>query len=241
MKDPGKFIIMKYRFSNFGELSRFMHDRSLSSRGISVQERMLSVRPIKIPLEPTAGKSIVRAVSFNCTLKGTKLISHLLWHAFFGKKFKVIHWQFLFELVDRATKWDSLAQVIFNVLMIINDTPRGGHLNQFNKNLRCVKASLADGQQLNSLLMMLESSGIHLPNKATAIEELCIINFNDKIVQRKPSDPARIGVGYKDKGTLGLPGQEYDPDQISPFKEGVSDNLFIKLMSNYRKENYIFR
>lgn len=229
------------KFNSFGELSRFMHDRGFSSRGIPVQELPLSVRPTKIPLESTAGRRIVRAISVRSSVKGQQLIVGLLWHACFGKKFKVIHWQFLFELVDRTKKWSILSQVVFDVLMILNDTAKADRLNQYMSNLRPVKSLLADQRQLDKLLMKLELTGMKLPRKAAPIEELLEINFNDSIKLRKPNEPARIGVGYKDKGSLGLPGTEYDPDQISPFNEEFPDNLFIELLNNYRKENYSFK
>lgn len=124
--------------------------------------------------------------------------------------------------------------------MIVNSTTRVGNLNLLNENMKSARSVLVD-LDLERLLLNLKSCGINLPKKAIDVEVLVKINLNDSIVLKKPDDPRRIGVGYKDKGSLGLPGSGYDPDQISPFIEGPSDNLFIKLLSNYRKEKFLFK
>lgn len=242
MKEVFKFIIMmNVKFSSFGELKRFMDDRNLSTRGISVQERSLSVRPIKIPLESTAGKRSVTALSYRVSVRGTKLLSQLLWHALFGTKFKVSHWQFLFEIVDRTNKWDPLLQNIFDVLMICNVTPNGGPCRSYNQKLKCARKALVDSTDLEGLLLRFKQSGIEFPRKAPDIDQLIHVSTEGKIFLQKPKDPSRIGVGYKDKGTLGLPGSDYDPDEIPPSSVEGSKDLFMKLLSNFRKRNYILQ
>lgn len=227
------------KFNSFGELKRFMDDRNLSTRGVSVQERSLSVRPIKIPLEPTAGRREVRALQYRALEKGRKLLTHLLWHAIFGSRFKVIHWQFLFEIVDRTTKWDPLLQTIFDVLMIVNVTPNGGPCQSYNQKLKPARKALVRSDDLKKLVSDLESSGIVLPRKAIEIDDLLLASLDGKIRLKKPDEPRRIGIGYKDKGSLGLPGQEYDPDEIPPSSVGGSKDLFMKLLGNFRKKNYL--
>lgn len=219
-------------FSSFEELSSYAATFGVDSRGFHPSELSLSKGIIKIPLQPTAGRTRVKCLKVICPQKGKKMLIGLLWHALFGKRFKVVHNLIFFEMLNSIKKWDPLAQIVFDVMMILNSTTKVGSSNQFfHHNLVCVKRSTEEFY-LQELILRLELAGVKLPHKAPDLDSFLLLS-ESYILLKRPVDPVRIGVGYKDKGSLSLPGNEYDPDEITPYSEPTNELVWQLLLKNF--------
>lgn len=229
---------MAYKFNSFEQLEKHLILKGFDVQGVSQTGLESSFRGIKIPLEPTYGKSRVKCLTVRCTQGGNKLMVALLWHALFGTKFKVIHNLIIFEIINKIRTWTPLAQIAFDVMMIMNEKTScdASYRNHFNQNIKPVRRALTE-IDLKMIIEDLSSSGLVLPRKAPELDSMLVIT-EGYIIQTKAPEPARIGVGYKDKGNLPLPGDSYEPTEISHL---VHDpiNLWKVFLRNYKKKNYL--
>lgn len=222
------------KFKSFEELADFFSERGLDVQGCRPSELSLSKGIIRIPLEPTFGRRSVKCLKIKCLENGTKLVSGLLWHAMFGKRFKTIHNLILFEILNQTNKWSPLAQLVFNVLMLTNRTAKAGSSNTLlYQNLEPVRRLISDSE-LQKMIAEFESCGMKLATREPDLNGLCAIT-ESVIYQHKAPPVARIGVGYKDKGTLPLPGSEYDPDEITPFCAPDPNKVWKKFLRTFHR------
>lgn len=175
----------------------------------------------KFPIESTAGKRKVKALCFEPKTSEVNLIfSRLLWHALFGKgSFKVRWWLSLFNVLNEQTSPNKGTVALYAILKLT--TAKAG--STFDSNLRCVSNTLVrdkfSSEDLKDKIIskILEDLPLVLPKKNPGeISDLlnCSLGF---IEQKRPDSPAFIGVGYKDKGSLGKTGESYDPTEQTYF------------------------
>lgn len=225
------------KFNSFEELNEYASRFGVDARGFRPSELSFSKGIIKVPLEPKFGRSKVRCLKINVLEGGQKLATGLLWHAMFGKKYKTVYNLIFFEILNRTKHWSPLTQCIFDVLMLTNITAKAGSSeNLFYQNLKCVRASVPP-VDLNKILSTLSSAGVSLPHRAPVLCKILTIS-ESYIYQQKAPEVRRIGVGYKDKGSLPLPGSEYNPDEITPYSAPSNYKLWEQLLKNFHSNGY---
>lgn len=225
------------KFNSFEELSEYASKFGMDARGFRPSELSFSKGIIKIPLEPKFGRSKVRCLKINVLEGGQKLSSGLLWHAIFGTRYKTVYNLIFFEVLNRATIWSPLTQCIFDVLMLTNSTAKAGSSeNLFYQNLKCVRKILPSNE-LQKILSTLSQAGLSLPHRAPDLKGLLTIS-ESYIYQNKAPEVRRIGVGYKDKGNLPLPGSEYNPDEITPYSAPSTYKLWEQLLRNFHSNGF---
>jgi hypothetical protein len=159
---------------------------------------------VTIPLESTFGKRTVQALRIRPRSGNSKfLFEGLIWTALYGsKRFTVIHWYILYHLFEKHIEKDKRTIALLKILRIT--TERSGQA--LNQKLRCVKTIvqnvLSDKELAIKYCKSLEKDlGLNLQDKKFKPEELFHVELV-QILQKKPKPVSRIGVGYKDKGTL---------------------------------------
>lgn len=218
------------KFNSFEELREYCSMQGTNLLGVPRSEALLGIPGITgLPIEPRRGSSQkVARIRFASNSRDS--LSAVLWDCLFGVP-RVSHWFLLFNLLDRLTKYDDLAQEIFNVMMIINEkSPSGAVSEIFNIRLRSVRAILG-ADIANEMKKRLRLLGLSVPQKKPSLKMSLTI---ETIHFRKTPPVRRIGVGYKDKGSLGLPGSEYDPTEI-PTMKGDPNKVWGKLLRTYKR------
>lgn len=136
-----------------------------------------------------------------------KIIVGLLWNAMFGRKFKVIHWNILFDLFIRTIDNNRASRAMLTVLRL---TAASKDVRDMFSNMdsvsRIVKRKMDKDKAEQFLNQLLNSFGMQFPKTAPVINELLDIsqgNYNPP----KPKRPQRKR-GYDDKGHL--------PDETNP-------------------------
>lgn len=157
----------------------------------------------KVPLEPTHSRTTIKAIVVRPKVfSSEKIIVGLLWEAVYGRKFKVIHWFVLFKLLIRTLEKDESSEAILAACMILS-TNVGA--TQWQSNMKPLRSLFIQAYGPEEYKVHLDEITrkfpFKLPLKSPKIDELLDFTFGT-IEQRKPKDVARIGVGYKDKGSL---------------------------------------
>jgi hypothetical protein len=136
-----------------------------------------------------------------------KIIVGLLWNAMFGRKFKVIHWNILFDLFIRTIDNNRASRAMLTVLRL---TAASKDVRDMFSNMdsvsRIVKRKMDKDKAEQFLNQLVNSFGMQFPKTAPVINELLDIsqgNYNPP----KPKRPQRKR-GYDDKGHL--------PDETNP-------------------------
>jgi hypothetical protein len=158
---------------------------------------------MRFPLEPTHSRARVRALSVKPLTSNTdKIVSTLLWHACFGKKFKAIHWYILFNVLIRTIKKDRNSEALLALLSILTANAAATKWDTNMKPLKSILLSkLGQTEHLKILESILNDLPFKLATKGADIDS--VISFENSLIElRKPRELARIGVGYKDKGSL---------------------------------------
>lgn len=173
-------------------------------KNVKIRGLATSFFKFKIPLEATDGRRDVKAIAIVPLIgQPEKLITALLWEALFGKSFKVCHWMILFQLFLRTVSKTRESEAILTILYLI--TAQAG-LSRWNSNFKPLKTMLSNnlGEQKGreTLQDILENLPYKLPHRNPGIDKHFRIDFNSVIRQTAPAELRRIGVGYKDKGSL---------------------------------------
>jgi hypothetical protein len=191
-----------------------------------------------IPLEPTYGKGSVRCLRIRPKGRSAKQIfTGLVWTALFGsKKFTMIHWYILYSLFEKHLKKDKQSLALLRILR--TTTERSGIA--WNQKLKPVKTIvqnvLGKEEAVKYCLKIAEDLGLKLPDKDPGVNNLIRVEPGF-FTQRKPKEPNRVGVGYKDKGTLPK-GPKEDTECSMDYLVQVGD-LFADLLSQ-TQETAIF-
>jgi hypothetical protein len=194
----------------------------------------------KIPLEPTPDRTTLKAIEVRPKVGNTdRILVGLFWEAFFGKKFKVIHWHILLQVLLATIKKDRTSEALLALLCIMTANAATSNWSSNMVPLRTILFRTLEKEQAQNLLeYFLSSIPVSLPRKRPVIENLISVNLNGTIKQRSPKELARIGVGYKDKGNLSL-NQGVEPLASEDFVE--IDHTFDDLLRQvkYRFKRFI--
>jgi len=165
----------------------------------------------EIPLEPPQGGS-VRVMRVNLLGKPEEAFVALLWTVMFSKYCRIIHWFLLFEFLWKQKISSKTTAAIMFLLIVLR--PKGQAI-QWNQNCYSTHAILRKHFSLQETKEIIQLILRCLPSLPTSAKfhELVLISEGKKILKKSQS-PSRIGVGYKDKGTLGKPGESYDPTEF---------------------------
>jgi hypothetical protein len=139
-----------------------------------------------------------------------EIIRGLFWTALYGKKFKVVHWNLLFDLFLRTIQPNSTSRAI---LLILRLTATSKDVRDMNSNIdpvrRIVGRTLGDNKEAKENFMKrLEASlGVgRLPQKQVRMENL--LSWQTGVYQPRPPKRTQRKKGYDDKGHL--------PDRTNP-------------------------
>lgn len=189
----------------------------------------------RIPLTPKTGATSYKALQIEpVTLKPEKILVGLLWNAMFGKKFKIVHWFILFQVLSKTLKADNASRAILGILMII--TAKAG--TSWNTNIgpvRTIVRRVKDSDSDRVINGLLRDLPFRLPEKGPKIDDVIKVSIV-QVKMRRPKEAARIGVGYRDKGSLNV-GSSYDPLPPDLFEdaEDIFDRLLRQTKKRYRK------
>jgi hypothetical protein len=174
----------------------------------------------RLPLESTSGKTRIKAIaSKSKTSSSEKILVGLYWNALYGKNFKVYHWFSLFRVFLRTLNKDKVSEAHLAILMILSAQAGA---TRYQSKMKPVRSLLIRaygekaGQELCDKLK--ESLPFRLPQKGPDLEELLQVT-ESFIDQKAPRIPNRIGVGYKDQGSL---------PEIGSTPETLSNPLFVE-------------
>ena len=143
-------------------------------------------------------------------------LTALLWSSLFGRDFKVIHWNLLYRFCEKRNFKSDTVAGIFRILRLTSSlTPivkklENGNLVKrspsWETNIRSGRTVLTQALSrvdADSMLKEILSFLPELPKKRPGnLDEFFAIS-TVKVNPRKPLPTARIGVGYKDKGSIG--------------------------------------
>lgn len=206
-----------------------LYDQGTNPSSSNLQAIRLPDFRVNIPLEPTFGKTRVPCLKVKPkTGNAKKIWEALLWTAIYSSKsFRIKHWYLLYYLFEKQISKDPASLALLRILRI--STERSGKsLDQKLRSVRTMILNVHDRELAQRYCAKLESDlGVKLPTEDPHLDKL--LEFQTGIlIQKKPKAPARIGVGYKDKGTLPK-GPKEDPECSEDYSVHVG-NLFADLL-----------
>jgi hypothetical protein len=173
----------------------------------------------------------VRAFKVKCISRNAEAcFSALLWHVFFGSKtFRVIHWYILWNYFARTIRKNDRSRALLRILRITTQQC-GNYLNQGLRPLKTVLSYfLGKDKTLVYLEQLQEQLGVKLARQKPDLQKFFHIE-EVHLKQRKPPEPRRIGVGYKDKGHL--PDSPKEEGLYDDFQLPTVDEIFVDLMES---------
>ena len=183
-----------------------------------------SLRPLPnrlfIPTSPKAkAGDWTKGLKVNLHVGGEKIARHLLWYLIF-KGCSVIEWFLLFEFLSRNIKGSSrfLCECLAGVLIESSSTRKGllnfkSLLKPIHKKLRAY-THIGDINFKGVTLLDIVVLELKIPQKGLPRNRLLTVHEGITFSTR-PSVPTRIGVGYKDKGSMGIDFVEtVNPDEV---------------------------
>lgn len=155
-----------------------------------------------IPLERNQNSRVKALIFKPLTSNSGKILVGLFWNILFGRKFKVYHWYILFAVLIRTIEKGSQSRNLLK-LLVISTSSEGKTWQSSMKPIKTILTQLHGKDTAEGMITeILKHLPYELPKKGPIIEELLEVKV-DSLINKKPTDPRRIGVGYKDKGSLG--------------------------------------
>jgi len=157
-----------------------------------------------VNLEPTYGKGSVKVIKY-CShhQDASEVFAALLWEATFGTHFKIWHWYILFNILCKGTSLNNTKIGLFLLLRVVTakrDLAFFSSMKCFNSILKDRFPDTVLRQSVLAKFMKLFS--VTWPTSDPKLHMLLSAR-ECKIVLEKAPDLTRIGVGYKDQGSLG--------------------------------------
>lgn len=175
-----------------------------STENLKMRNLSIAFFSFRLPLEPTNSRSSCKCLIFK-PLPGAKpetILVSLLSEAVYGKKFKTYHWFLLFNVLIRTINKDKSSEAVLSTLVILAAHAAASRWNTNFKPLKSIfRQVYGPDQQQEKLDEVLKFLPYRLPKKWTDIDSLLQVTTGMLELQ-KPREVARIGVGYKDKGSL---------------------------------------
>jgi hypothetical protein len=159
----------------------------------------------KLLLSAKHGRRSVPAISVRpLTASSQKILSELILGALYGKSFKVIHWNILFDCLTRTIQNDRSSEALMRILRILSAAQAGQDYRTTMRPVkRIVSKVLGDEQAEEYINQKIKNLlPFKLPQRPPRIDDVLEIDWSAKHVMRKPLEQRRVGVGYKDKGSL---------------------------------------
>jgi hypothetical protein len=214
---------MEY-FNNFQDLAAFII-RSKKSE-VRIANPTLWRLKLLVPLSiQSAGKKF-SALRFETSVSSPeKMLDQILWQACF-RGIQTFEWFVAFEIISRyILKLESCNRKLpFMLGILLESSPRGGTWFSNHPALRRGRVStmMFDGEERKgeSLLKRISTElGLTKPEKFVDLTPTLV-----EVSIPKPTELRFIGVGYKDKGSLGEPGVKPGDVPLSDY-----DFLFLSL------------
>jgi len=143
-----------------------------------------------------------------------EFIEMILFECLFGDP-RVFQWFILFELLNSTKLYSEEAQALYDVVTGLtqsNSKNLGSPLRTMMSNMKPLRQTF--GREIaNEIAEILRRNQLRVPFRRTWSTDFCIVTTFSKRPKIAP-EARRIGVGYKDKGHLPLPGSEYDPEPL---------------------------
>lgn len=202
---------------------------------VKVRSLSTSFFRFSIPLSTTSSSSSYKALQIEPVASSAqKILVGLLWHAMFGRKLKIVHWFILFQVFSKTINDNAQSRTILAILMIITSKDGRSWNTNLDPVMRVVRRKSRKDPEL-IVQELLKDLPFRLPKKAPKIDDLFRIREVSVSMQR-PKDSNRIGVGYKDKGSLNS-GSKIEPLPPDLFleREDIFDRLLRQIESKYQK------
>lgn len=156
-----------------------------------------------------------------------KLFEALIWTALYGKKFSIIHWYLIYHLFEKQMNKNAECLALLRILRV-STTRVGKAYNTKIKPMRVVVQNVLGRERGLAYLKKIEQDlGLKLPQEDPHLENLLRIVAGRERFKKSP-EPRRIGVGYKDKGTLPK-GSKEEPECAEDYLVQIND-LFVELL-----------
>jgi hypothetical protein len=140
-------------------------------------------------------------------LNAQKILVGLLWTALYGKNFRVVHWNLLFDVLLRTIQHDRPSWALMLILRLTATSKDARDLNTKLDPVRRIIGRKVDAETKNKLLKQLENAlGVRLPQKDPKIEKL--LDIERRAYRPRPPKLPQRKRGYDDKGHL--------PDETNP-------------------------
>ena len=200
--------------NSFEQLFEFFHNSDLVGRkdgDVSFVNSNRKRVDYVFPISPTAssGRKCLRIKGEG---KVKIIVERILFECLFGDP-RVFQWYVLFELLFSTKKYSVEAQAAYDVLIGLTKSSSknlGSPLSQIMSNMQPVRKTCGI-DKARELAEIFRKHSIMVPERRDwSPDFLTVTSFTQKF--KKSPEVRRIGVGYKDKGHLPLPGSEYDPD-----------------------------
>lgn len=172
--------------------------------------------------------------------KSKVVISHLLWKLIY-KGILVLEWFLLYEYLSynkRSSDLDYFASLC-GVLKLSGATRKS--VLDFQSHLRPIQRSLSEKRSIadnipNKTLLDYVHLVLMLPKMGSSSDSLYRQALRN-IPFRKPPEPNRIGVGYKDKGSMG-PESVERPGVVLNSPSEFDEKDFLRVWNSLVKEHF---
>jgi hypothetical protein len=214
-------MVFEYLFNSldYETKVRLQSPKNLKLRGLASSDFK-----VKFPLEPTHNRSSYKAISITPLASPEKVLVGLLWTAMFGKNFRVYHWLLLLELLLKTINSKG-SEAILKILCLLTTENSGQSWNQKYKPMKTLLGKRLSAKDCEREIQdILKNLPFQLPHKDPIIENLVQMKVVD-VILKKPKEIRRIGVGYKDKGTL--PSGNTPEPLDSEFLFDLEDRFFV--------------
>jgi len=162
-----------------------------------------------INLEPTYGKGQIKVLRYESHAPSLeRVFAALIWEASFGTHFKIWHWYILFNLLCKGSSLNNTKVGLFLLLRVVTAKRDLAFFSSMKCLYSILKDSFPDPEVSKSILTrFLNMFPIKIPPKDPRLHTLLSCRELTISLTKAP-DVTRIGVGYKDKGSIGSPGLE---------------------------------
>lgn len=161
------------------------------------------------PIEPKQSRS-QRCLRIIGSGSYSESLERILFESLFGDP-RVFQWFVLFELLNSIKLYSKEAQALYDVTVGLtsNSTNVGSDKSFMFSNMPSIRRKFGK-EKANELAEILRGK-LDIPqNRDWPSDFTKVVPFTRKF--KTSPEIRRIGVGYKDKGTLPLPGSEYEPE-----------------------------
>ena len=188
----------------------------------------------RVPLTPTSSSSTYKAIQVDSRLcrSAESILVGLIWEACYGKKFKVIHWYILFRVLERTSKDRESSRGLYFILGIISANAGKSWNTNMDSVLKILRRQVSVEKADKIIKEALSKLPLRFPKSRPKTFDLLKIT-TVVVDMKKPKEPKRIGVGYRDKGSLSG-SSKVEPLPPDRFVETV--DVFERLLRQFNED-----